>query len=81
MRINSLRKNTPMLLSLALLLAVSAFAQNQRQLSGTAHDPQGGAVAAQGHVERRWRQSSTRYHHQRRRFFMPSQVSSPALTL
>ena len=45
MRINTLRKNTPMLLSLALLLAVSAFAQTSASLSGTAHDPQGGAVA------------------------------------
>ena len=46
MRINTLRKNTPMLLSLTLLLAVSAFAQTSASLSGTAHDPQGGAVAA-----------------------------------
>src|SRR5215510_9939861 len=45
MRINTLRKNTPMLLSLALLLAVSAFAQTSASLSGTVHDPQGGAVA------------------------------------
>src|SRR5262245_15410471 len=45
MCINSLRKKTPMLLSLALLLAVSAFAQTSASLSGTAHDPQGGAVA------------------------------------
>jgi hypothetical protein len=45
MRINTLRKNTPMLLSLTLLLAVSAFAQTSASLSGTAHDPQGGAVA------------------------------------
>ena len=45
MRINSLRKKTPMLLSLALLLAVSAFAQTSASLSGTVHDPQGGAVA------------------------------------
>src|SRR5215468_220465 len=44
MRINTLRKNTPMLLSLALLLAVSAFAQTSASLSGTVHDPQGGAV-------------------------------------
>jgi hypothetical protein len=33
-----------MLLSLALLLAVSAFAQTSASLSGTVHDPQGGAV-------------------------------------
>src|SRR5262245_19146017 len=45
MRINSLRKMTPMLLSLALLLAVSAYAQTSASLSGTVHDPQGGAVA------------------------------------
>jgi outer membrane receptor protein involved in Fe transport len=45
MRINSLRKKTPMLLSLALLLAVSAFGQTSASLSGTVHDPQGGAVA------------------------------------
>ncbi|HYW69680.1 MAG TPA: carboxypeptidase regulatory-like domain-containing protein, partial [Pyrinomonadaceae bacterium] len=44
MRINTLRKNTPMLLSLALMLAVSAFAQTSASLSGTVHDPQGGAV-------------------------------------
>jgi hypothetical protein len=44
MHINSLRKKTPMLLSLALLLAVSAFAQTSASLSGTVHDPQGGAV-------------------------------------
>ena len=46
MRINSLRKKAPMLLSLALLLAASAFAQTSASLSGTVHDPQGGAVAA-----------------------------------
>lgn len=45
MRINSLRKKTPMLLSLALLLAVSAFAQTSASLSGTVHDSQGGAVS------------------------------------
>jgi len=45
MHINSLRKKTPLLLSLALLLAVSAFAQTSASLSGTAHDAQGGAVA------------------------------------
>jgi hypothetical protein len=44
MRINSLRKKASMLLSLALLLAISAFAQTSASLSGTAHDPQGGAV-------------------------------------
>src|SRR5215471_16601919 len=44
MRINSLRKKTPMLLALALLLAVSALAQTSASLSGTAHDPQGAAV-------------------------------------
>src|SRR5215475_9305151 len=44
MRINSLRKKAPMLLSLALLLAVSALAQTSASLSGTAHDPQGAAV-------------------------------------
>ncbi|HYW70242.1 MAG TPA: carboxypeptidase regulatory-like domain-containing protein [Pyrinomonadaceae bacterium] len=45
MRINSLRKKTPMLLSLALLLAVSAFAQNTGSLSGVVQDPNGGALA------------------------------------
>src|SRR5262245_15215507 len=45
MRINSLRKQTPMLLSLALLLAVSAFAQNTGSLSGSVQDPNGGALA------------------------------------
>ena len=45
MHINSLRKKTPMLLSLALLLAASAFAQTSASLSGTVHDAQGGAVA------------------------------------
>src|SRR5262245_6512133 len=45
MRINSPRKKAPILLSLALLLAVSAFAQTSASLSGTVHDPQGGAVA------------------------------------
>jgi carboxypeptidase family protein/TonB-dependent receptor-like protein len=45
MRINSLRKKTPLLLSLALLLAGSAFAQTSASLSGTVHDSQGGAVA------------------------------------
>src|SRR5215475_5985719 len=44
MCINSLRKKAPMLLSLALLLAVSAFAQTSASLSGTVHDPQGAAV-------------------------------------
>ncbi len=44
MFINSLRKAAPMVLSLALLLAVSAFAQTSASLRGTAHDPQGGAV-------------------------------------
>src|SRR5262245_32267477 len=45
MRINSLRKKTPMLLSLALLLAVSAFAQNTGSLSGIVQDTNGGALA------------------------------------
>jgi hypothetical protein len=45
MRINSLRKKTPMLLTLALLLAVSAFAQNTGSLSGIVQDPNGGALA------------------------------------
>jgi len=45
MCINSLRKKAPLLLSLALLLAVSAFAQTSASLSGSVHDPQGGAVA------------------------------------
>src|SRR5499426_4687367 len=45
MRINSLRKKMPLLLSLALLLAVSAIAQTSASLSGTVHDSQGGAVA------------------------------------
>src|SRR5262245_66540218 len=45
MRINSLRKKTPMLLSLALLLAVSAFAQNTGSLSGIVQDSNGGAIA------------------------------------
>src|SRR5215468_6312452 len=44
MRINSLRKKTPLLLLLALLLAVSGVAQTSASLSGTAHDPQGAAV-------------------------------------
>src|SRR5215813_3923331 len=44
MCINSLRKKAPLLLSLALLLAVSAFAQTSASLSGTVHDPQGAAV-------------------------------------
>ncbi len=44
MRINSLRKQASMILSLALLLAVSAYAQTSASLSGTVHDPQGGAV-------------------------------------
>jgi hypothetical protein len=44
MRINSLRKKTPMLLSLALLLAVSAFAQTSASLSGIVQDPNGGVV-------------------------------------
>ena len=45
MRINTLRKNTPMLLSLALVLAVSAFAQNTGSLSGIVQDQNGGALA------------------------------------
>ena len=45
MRINSLRKKTPMLLSLALLLAVSAFAQNTGSLSGIVQDSNGGVLA------------------------------------
>src|SRR5262245_5309743 len=45
MCINSLRKKALMLLPLALLLAISAFAQTSASLSGTVHDPQGGAVA------------------------------------
>jgi hypothetical protein len=45
MHINSLRKKTPMLLSLALLLAASALAQTSASLSGTVHDAQGGAVS------------------------------------
>jgi hypothetical protein len=45
MRINTLRKNMPMLLSLALLLAVSAFAQNTGSLSGIVQDQNGGALA------------------------------------
>src|SRR5215813_7177440 len=44
MRINSLRKKMPLLLSLALLLTVSAIAQTSASLSGTVHDSQGGAV-------------------------------------
>src|SRR5215470_17344244 len=44
MCINSLRKKTPMLLSLALLLALSAFAQTSASLNGTVHDTQGAAV-------------------------------------
>src|SRR5215470_8194700 len=44
MRINSLRKKMPLLLSLALLLTVSAIAQTSASLSGTVHDAQGGAV-------------------------------------
>src|SRR5215472_8415147 len=44
MRINSLRKKMPLLLSLALLLTVSAIAQTSASLSGTVHDPHGGAV-------------------------------------
>jgi hypothetical protein len=43
--INSLHKKTPMLLSLMLLLVASALAQTSASLSGTVHDPQGGAVA------------------------------------
>src|SRR5215475_5148012 len=46
MHFNSLSKKTPILLSLALLLAVCALAQTSASLSGTVHDPQGGAVAA-----------------------------------
>src|SRR5215468_11084817 len=46
MRINSLHKKTPMLLSLALLLALSAFAQTSASLSGTVHDTQGAAVVS-----------------------------------
>src|SRR5215469_12745452 len=45
MRINSLRKKAPTLLSLALLLTVSAIAQTSASLSGTVHDPQGGVIA------------------------------------
>jgi hypothetical protein len=45
MHINSLRKKTPLLLSLALLLAASAFAQNTGSLSGIVQDPNGGALA------------------------------------
>jgi carboxypeptidase family protein/TonB-dependent receptor-like protein len=45
MNINSLRKKTSMLLSWALLLAVSAFAQNTGSLSGSVQDPNGGALA------------------------------------
>ncbi|HEX5084239.1 MAG TPA: carboxypeptidase regulatory-like domain-containing protein, partial [Blastocatellia bacterium] len=45
MHINSLRKKTPMLLSLALLLAVSAFAQNTGSLSGIVQDSSGGAIS------------------------------------
>src|SRR5215470_6712709 len=45
MRINSLRKKAPMLLTLALLLAVSAFAQNTGSLSGIVQDSNGGAIA------------------------------------
>src|SRR5262249_1005664 len=44
MRINSLRKKTPLLLSLPLFLSVSAVAQPSAGLSGTVHDSQGGAV-------------------------------------
>src|SRR5262245_6916874 len=44
MRINSLRKQMPMLLSLALLMTVSAFAQTSASLSGVVHDPNGGVV-------------------------------------
>src|SRR5262245_54051653 len=44
MRINSLRKKMPLLLSLALLLAVSAFAQTSASLSGIVQDPNGGVV-------------------------------------
>ncbi|MBO0725110.1 MAG: carboxypeptidase regulatory-like domain-containing protein, partial [Blastocatellia bacterium] len=44
MHINSLRKKTPIFLALALLLTVSALAQTSASLSGTVHDPQGGAV-------------------------------------
>src|SRR5262245_18227781 len=43
MRINALRKKTPLLLSLALLLAVSGVAQTSASLSGTVHDSEGGA--------------------------------------
>jgi hypothetical protein len=45
MHINSLRKKTPLLLSLALLLAVSAFAQNTGSLSGIVQDGNGGAIS------------------------------------
>src|SRR5687767_5271798 len=45
MRIISLRKSVPMLLLLALLLAISGFAQTSASLNGTVHDPNGGAVA------------------------------------
>src|SRR5215470_2078130 len=44
MCINSLRKKTTMLLSLALLLTVSAIAQTSASLSGTVRDPQGAAI-------------------------------------
>src|SRR5262245_12115011 len=45
MHINSLRKKTPMLLALALLLAVSAFAQNTGSLTGIVQDANGGALS------------------------------------
>ncbi|HEY6404243.1 MAG TPA: carboxypeptidase-like regulatory domain-containing protein, partial [Blastocatellia bacterium] len=45
MHINTLRKKAPMLLALALLLAVSVFAQNTGSLSGTVQDANGGALS------------------------------------
>jgi len=45
MHINSLRKKTPLLLTLALLLAVSVFAQNTGSLSGIVQDANGGAIS------------------------------------
>lgn len=45
MHINSLRKKTPILLSLAMLLAVSVFAQNTGSLSGIVQDTNGGAIS------------------------------------
>ncbi len=45
MFIKTLRKKTPMILSLALLLAATAFAQNTGTLSGVVQDQNGGALA------------------------------------